>query len=83
MNLPIGEVPKSSYMYGLADTGSGLNLGNIGYQQSVAERHLNLVLKFSYLKDMDDVDPLNISGVYRGKKSEQGKGVVEVSTVIT
>ena len=44
-------------MYGLADTGSRSNLGNIEYHQSVAERHPNLVLKFLYLKDLDDVDP--------------------------
>ena len=54
-------------MSGLADTGAGLNLVNIEYHQSFVERHPNLVLKFSYLKDMEDVDPLNISGVYGGK----------------
>ena len=29
MNFPIGEVSISSKMFGLADTGSGLNLVNI------------------------------------------------------
>ena len=67
LNFPIGEGPKSSYMSGLADTGSGLNLLNLEYHQSVAKRHPNLVLKFAYLKDMDDVDPFNISGVDGGK----------------
>ena len=67
LNLPIREVPKSSYMSGLADTGAGLNLGNFEYHQSVAELHPNLVLKFSYLKDIDDVDSFNINGVYGGK----------------
>ena len=47
----------------LADTGARLNLGNIDYHQSVAERHLKLVLKSAYLKDLDDVDLSNISGV--------------------
>ena len=51
----------------LADTGAQLNLVNIEYPQSVAERHTNLVLKFSYFKDMEDVDPFNISGLYGGK----------------
>ena len=60
-------------MSGLADTGSGSNLGNIEYHQSVAEHHPNLVLKFAYLKDLEDVDPFNISGVDRRKESEQGK----------
>ena len=60
-------------MPGLDNTGSGLNLGNIEYHQSVSERHPNLVLKFEYLKDLDDVDPFNISRVDRGKESEQGK----------
>ena len=54
-------------MYVLDDTGAGLNLGNLEYQQSVAERHPILVLKYAYLKDMEDVDPLNISGLDRGK----------------
>ena len=70
-------------MYGLADTGARLNLVNIEYHQSVAERHRKLVLKFLYLKDLDDVDPFNISGVDDGKESEQGKGGVDVTTVIT
>ena len=71
MNLTIVEGPKSSYMYGLANKGAGLNLVNLEYQQSVAERHPNLVLKFSYLKDLEDVDPFNISGLDGGKESEQ------------
>ena len=60
MNFSKLEGPKSSHMYGLADTGSRSNLGNIEYHQSVAERHPNLVLKCLYLKDLDDVDPFNI-----------------------
>ena len=67
LNLPIGEAPKSSYMSVLADTGDGLNLVNLEYYQSVAERHPNLMLKFAYLKGLDDVDPFNISGVDSGK----------------
>ena len=67
LKFPIGEVPNTSYMYGLADTGSGFNLGYIYYQQSVAERHPNLVLKFAHLKDMEDVDPFNTSGLDSGK----------------
>ena len=67
MKLHIGEGPKSSYMSGLADTGAWLNLENLKYHQSVAELHPNLVLKFSYLKDIDDVDSFNINGVYGGK----------------
>ena len=42
-----------------------------------------MVLKFAYLEDLDDVDPLNISGVERVKEIEQGKGGVDVTTVIT
>ena len=56
-------------MFGLDDIGAGLNLGNIYYHQSVSERHSNLALKISYLKDMDDVDSFNISGVDRVKES--------------
>ena len=67
LNFPIEEGPKSSHMYGLDNTGAGYNLVNLEYHQSVAERHPNLVLKFVYLKDMEDVDPFNISGVYGGK----------------
>ena len=81
MNFPIVEGPKSSYMYGLANTGAGLNLVNLEYHQSVSERHSNLVLKFAYLKDLDG--SFNISGVDIGKESEQGKGEVSVTAVIT
>ena len=70
-------------MFGLADTRAGFNLVNLEYHQSVAERHPNLVLKFVYLKDIDDVDPFNASGVDGGKESEQGKGGVDVTTLIT
>ena len=67
LNFPIGEGKKSSYMSSLANTEAGLNLGNIYYHQSFWERHPNLVLKFSYLKDLDVMDPLNISLVDGGK----------------
>ena len=70
-------------MSGLADTGSGLNLGNIEYHQSVAGRHPNLVLKFVYLNNLEDVDPFNISGVDGGKEYEQGKGGLHFTAVIT
>ena len=58
-------------MSGLDDTGYRLNLGNIEYQQSVAERHHNLVLKFAYLKDLDDVDSFTVSGADGGKKTNR------------
>ena len=70
-------------MSGLDNTGPGLNLGNLEYHQSVAERHPNLVLKFAYFKEMEDVDSFNISRVDEGKESEQGKGGVDVTTEIT
>ena len=60
-------------MSGLANIGVGLNLVNLEYSKSVTERHLNLVLKSMSLKDLDDVDPLNISLVEGGKESEQEK----------
>ena len=60
-------------MFVLADTGAGLKLGIMDYHQSVAECHPTLVLKFAYLKDMDDVDPSNINGVDVVKENEQGK----------
>ena len=58
-------------MFGLDDTGAGLDLGNLDYHQSVAYGHSNYVLKFAYLKDMDDVDLFNISGLYGGSLFEQ------------
>ena len=70
-------------MFGLADTGDGLNLENMDYHQSVAERQPNLVLKLAYLKDMDNLDPLDISWVYGGKENVQGKIGVYVTSVIT
>ena len=54
-------------MFGLDDTGYGLNPGNMDFHQSVALLHPNLVLKFPHLKDIDDVDPLDISEIERGK----------------
>ena len=55
-------------MFGLENTRSGLNLGNMDYQQSVADLHPNLVLKFAYFKNLDNVDPFKISGVIRGRE---------------
>ena len=63
MKFPVGEVPKLSYKSGLTNTGAGLNLGNLDYHQSVAESHPDLVLNFAHLKYLEDVCPLNISGV--------------------
>ena len=67
LNFPIIEGLKSSYISGLVNKGSGLNLVNMGYHQSGIEIHPNLVLKFAYLKDIYDVDPFNINGLYGGK----------------
>ena len=67
LNFPLGERPISSNMCLLADTVSGINLVNTDYYKSVAECHPNLVLKFAYLNNLDDVDPFNISGVYEVK----------------
>ena len=54
-------------MFGLANTGAGLNEGNLNYHQSVVQRHPNLVLKFAYLKDLNYLDPFNISGFHGGE----------------
>ena len=70
-------------MFGLANTGSGLNLVNMDYHKSVTERHPNLVLNFAYLKDMDDVGTFNKSGVDGGKGSKQEIGGFHVTEVIT
>ena len=60
-----------------------MRLGNFEYHQSVAESHPNLLLKFAYLKNLDDIDLFNISRVYRGKESDQRKVGVYVTTLIT
>ena len=39
--------------------------------------------KFAYSKDLEYVYTFNISGVDRVKESEQGKGEVDVTAVIT
>ena len=41
------------------------------------------MLKFAYLKGLEDVDPFNISGVHGLKEGEQGRGWVYVTVVIT
>ena len=74
MNFLIGEKPKPLYMFGLSNTGDRLNMGNMDYHQSFAERHPNLVLKFLYLKNLDVVAPFNISGGYGLKESKKGRG---------
>ena len=56
---------------------------NIECHQSVAERHPILVLKFVYLKDLEDVYTFNISGVDRGRENEHGNGEVDVTALIT
>ena len=70
-------------MFVLSEKGTGLNMGNLHYHQSVVERHIILIMKISYLKYLDDVDTLDISGVHGGKEIIQVKGGVEVTTVIT
>ena len=67
LNSPIVKGPKSSYMSGFADIGAGLNLVHLEFHQSVVELHPHLVLKFAYLKDLDDVDPFNIIRLDAGK----------------
>ena len=68
LKSPILERPKSYYMFVLDNTGAGLNFINLDYYQSVAERHPNLVMEFTYLENMDEVDTLDISGVGGGNK---------------
>ena len=63
LNSTVGEVPISSNIFSFSNTGAGLDLVNLDYYYLVTEHHPNVVLKFSYLKDTDGVDTLNISGV--------------------
>ena len=42
-----------------------------------------MVIKFAYLKGLKDVDPFNICGVDGRQVYEQGKGRVDVTSVIT
>ena len=60
-------------MFVLENRGSGSNLGNLDFHQSVTDFYQNLVSEFSYLKDLDDVDSFNISVVDGGKETEQVK----------
>ena len=43
LNLPIGEGAIFYNKLGWENTGYGLNMGNIYYEQSVTENHTNLV----------------------------------------
>ena len=56
-------------MFEFANTGARLNKVNMDFHQSVAEIHPNLVPELAYFKDLDDMDPFNISGVDGGKES--------------
>ena len=82
MNFPIGKGTIPSNTFGLADTGSGLILGNMDYHQSVADCHPNLVLQFLHLKDLDNMDSFNRSGLDRGMKSKKGKLGVDVTELV-
>ena len=68
INFIIREGHGLPNMFGLSYTEAGLNEVNLDYYKSVAERHPNLVVKFPHLKDLDDVDTFNISGVDIGKE---------------
>ena len=59
-----------------------MDLEDLEYHQSVAENHPNLMSKFEYLKDLDDVDPFNISRLSEEKDSEKGKVGIDVTSVI-
>ena len=41
-----------------------------------------MVLKFAYLKNLEDVNQFNISRLDKEKEGEQGNGGVDVTTVI-
>ena len=70
-------------MFGLCDTGYGMNLINLYYHHSVTERHPNLVQKFVHLKYLYYLGPFNIYELNGAKEIEQGKGGVDVTAVIT
>ena len=69
-------------MSGLDYKVASLNLRNIEYHQSVAENRSNLVLKFVYLKDLDDLDTFNISGLDGENESEKEKGRLDITAII-
>ena len=71
------------YVSVLDDTGAVLNLVNIEYHLSFSEHQPNLVFKFEYLKDLDDVDSLNIILVDEGNENEEVKVGIDVTVVIT
>ena len=52
----MGEINISFNIFGMEDSGAGLNLVNLDYRQSVVEQPSNLVLKFTYSKDLYNVD---------------------------
>ena len=70
-------------MFGLDDTRSRLNFVNLDYNQSVAERHPNFLLKYTYLEDLDNADTFNIRGVDGVEEGDLGKVGVYFNTVIT
>ena len=63
----MGEINISFNIFGMEDSGSGLNLVNLDYRQSVVEQPSNLVLKFTYSKDLYNVDLSSVSLLYGGK----------------
>ena len=88
IHLPLGDPEEEEGQVGatlvsLVDTGAGLNLGNLEYHKSVAERHPKLVSQFAYLKDMEDMETFSISGVGGGKEGEEDRGGIDVTAVIT
>ena len=69
INFPIGEGHVFSNMFDGVETVARLKLIHIEYYKLLAYIHLKLVVNFAYLKDFDDMDTFNISGVEMGKYS--------------
>ena len=59
-----------------------MNFRNLYCRQSVVEQQPNLVFKFAYFRDLDDVNLFNISVVNGGKEGEEVKVAVDATVVI-
>ena len=63
LNFTIVEGNVLSKIFGLVDTGAKLYLVTLEYNQSMMDINANFVVKLAYLKDLEGVDPFNISVV--------------------
>ena len=61
-----GPDDDQTTLLGMIDTGAGLNIGRLGYHQSITKWYPKLVTQFAFLQDIPGIEPLQIRGIGAG-----------------